>query len=896
MVTGIPRLHMGHFMQSGSSTISLLLVGFSSSTSIPVIYSKPTCTVYIDLVRRYSNPSRRFACGSVKPVQLLNDPSSCIRRGMQPAESCWVSQPQGVQISFGLSPVWESGGCSALNLHATGLAQAADMELEEARFKGQERSKACAGAQRCTQGTGVPGSPPVLDQHAFAPVLLGTGLSQPLRSRTGFKTCCCVLTSSASFLLSADLDPGKQLGFAGSWARERRDRGLDAADARLSQWHDAGVQGTGSSGVGDVSPDTFLDGSWMAELEGHHARCPRGDASPVPWEERCWGLAQLLGSQPSPGDRSSSSSICTEDFAARFWEGMVEPLLFSEEDEDEPTGDVPIEGDDPGQDESLFPAGRRPNVQRLLAVEPGRHPLQGRSPSLMRRESLESLGGRISRLSQSDALGMAWGGPWPARSAQPALGREDSPQQGPCSREDLSAIALRSEDLAAGRPWRALGTLAGRTRAGARRGSPDVGLPGASGAGTRGHPASKSLGPRQQEPSALQGQRGGDVTLAVDDVEKEGAGSRQRRAPCLAHRAVPTQQRDPLGDVEPGEMCHPAQEERLSPSGSVGSRKPSRPTRAGLALLAHTQDACRRDPTDLRRMGQRDCVDCRERLEKERRKTSALQEEKLELQKRLRELEHRTRSLLWQRQEALDKLHVLLQKEKVDALRQLQEALEQRLLPQERAGGSARLRARLQRLEHLLSHPCRQASPWELAVPGQARSSSAARTTSVCPCWHNPLPDNATWQGPSLAAVSHALHVLRCLQEQIQHHLGQLQREEGAQGITSWREKEHEQRQLPQRDLEREQLCMEKAAAPGALKEQLIQASARAEKKPGCHSYRYCMNLQWMQLESSCKCLIKKCCVVVMALQAGKCPQASRIRPHSQAGSTDPGTAAGRDV
>lgn len=388
-----------------------------------------------------------------------------------------------------------------------------------------------------------------------------------------------------------------------------------------------------------------------AELEGHHAGCPRGDASPVPWEERCWGPAQLLGSQPGPGDRSSSSSICTEDFAARFWEGMVEPLLFSEEEEDEPTGDVPTEGDDPGQDESLFPAGRRPNVQRLLAVERGRHPLQGRSPSLMRRESLESLGGRISRLSQSDALGMAWGGPWPARSAQPALGREDSPQQGPCSREDLSAIALRSEDLAAGRPWRALGTLAGRSRAGARRGSPDVGLPGASGARTRGHPTSKSLGPRRQEPSALQGQRGGDVTLAVDDVEKKGAGSRQRRAPCLAHREsglapgcggnagggwrtgteqgegvwlgqglslwagavscmqdavagtspscswglsvvcrlpapnaifspqVPTQQRDPLDDVEPGEMCHPAQEERLSPGGSVGSRKPSRSTR-----------------------------------------------------------------------------------------------------------------------------------------------------------------------------------------------------------------------------------------------------------------------------------------------------------------------------
>ncbi|KAM6051581.1 uncharacterized protein LJ206_016841 [Theristicus caerulescens] len=269
----------------------------------------------------------------------------------------------------------------------------------------------------------------------------------------------------------------------------------------------------------------------MAELEGHRAGCPRGEASPVPWEEVCWGLAQLLRSQPSLGDRSSSSSVCTEDFAARFWEGMVEPLLFSEEEEDEPAGDVRTEGDDPGQDESLFPAGRRLDVQRLLAVEPGRRPLHGVSPPLMRRESLESLGERISRLSQSNALGVAWGSPRPAPSVQPALGREDSPHRGPCSGEDLFAIDLRGKDPAAGRPWRPPGTSAGRSRAWARRGSPSGGLPGASGART-----SKSLGLRHQEPSALQGRRGGDVTLAVDDVEKEGAGSRQRRAPCLAHR------------------------------------------------------------------------------------------------------------------------------------------------------------------------------------------------------------------------------------------------------------------------------------------------------------------------------------------------------------------------
>lgn len=213
----------------------------------------------------------------------------------------------------------------------------------------------------------------------------------------------------------------------------------------------------------------------------------------------------------------------------------MEPLLFSKKEEDEPAGDVPAEGDDPGQDESLFPTGRRLDVGRQLVVEPGRRPLQGRTPRLMRRESLESLGGRISRLSQGDALGMAWGGPQPAPSPQPALGREDSPHRGSCSRKDPLTITLHSEDLAGGRPQRAPGISAGRSRAGARRGSPDGDLPGASGAGTRGQPASKPLGLRRQEPPALQGRCGGVVTLSVDDVEKEGRGSRRRRAPCLAH-------------------------------------------------------------------------------------------------------------------------------------------------------------------------------------------------------------------------------------------------------------------------------------------------------------------------------------------------------------------------
>ncbi|XP_064890033.1 uncharacterized protein LOC110359133 isoform X2 [Columba livia] len=631
--------------------------------------------------------------------------------------------------------------------------------------------------------------------------------------------------------------PGKQPGFAGSRARGHRDHGH-------SQQHSVGTQGSGGSRDSDTSPDALLAGSRTAELEGHGARCPRGVTSPVPWEKRCWGLAQLLDPQPSPGDRSTSSSICTEDFATRFLEGMEEPLWFSEE-EDEPTGDVPTEGDDPGKDESLFPAGRRLDDRRRLVVEQGRHPWQGRSP-LARRQSLESLGGRISRLSRSDAQGMGRGGARAAPSAPPALGCEHSPHRSSGCRKDPSTITLRGDNPAAGCPWRAPGTSAGRSSAMAQGGSANGRLPGSSGARTRGHPASRTLGLRWQQLPALWGRRGGDITLAGCDTRKAGAGSRQRRAPCSAH-LIPLGQRRTGTDVSPcpgaaaqswrqgGKQkatlpCTRAAGQPLSLRWSLQrSREGTREmgpgvketrskgdrARAGVAPLTHSQDkdTCHRDPTDTERMSrQRACADCQEGLEEERRKTSALQEEKLELQK-LRELEHRTRSLLRQRQRALDQLHVLLQKERVDALRQLREALDQ-----ERAGGSTRL----QRLQHLLSHP------WEPVMLGQAGGSLAMGTSSVCPHRHHALPDSAVGQGPLAAAVSssplspsHALRVLRGLQERIQHHLGELRRAGGAQGPTSQREKGSAQGQ------QQDQLCVGKAAALGVLKKQLRKSQSK---------------------------------------------------------------------
>ncbi|XP_027562263.1 uncharacterized protein LOC113979029 [Neopelma chrysocephalum] len=410
-----------------------------------------------------------------------------------------------------------------------------------------------------------------------------------------------------------------------------------------------GVLGTGSSTNRDTLPNTVLAGSGMAELEGHSAGCPQGDSSPVPWEqEQSW--APLLGS--SPGDRSSSSSICTEDFAARFQEGMVEPLL-PEEEEDELTGVVPTEGADPGQDESLFPTGRSLDVRRQLVTYPGRKLWGDRSPSPMRRGSLESLGARISRLSQNHVLGVARGEPCPAPSAQPALGRGDSPQGGSGSREDLLAFSLP------GHPLRTPGISAGRSRAGARTGS--ASLPSAR---TRGHPSSKALGQRLQEPPALRGQSRGNVTLAVDDTEGEGAGSRNR-APCSDHRAeaalgapgAPGALGAPGTGVSPvswwqrgkhkvGLPCQRAVAQPVSlqrsregtrePGSGAKTRSGGDRARAGLALLPHSWDSWHRHPTDRERMsrqGQGACAGCRERLGKEGRKMLALQEEKLELLK-----------------------------------------------------------------------------------------------------------------------------------------------------------------------------------------------------------------------------------------------------------------------
>ncbi|XP_063271797.1 collagen alpha-2(I) chain-like isoform X10 [Prinia subflava] len=358
---------------------------------------------------------------------------------------------------------------------------------------------------------------------------------------------------------------------------------LDSADARQIQQPGVAVPSTGGSG--DHPP---LQCPGMAEPAGRGAGCAQGD-SPVPWEEEhSW--PQLLGSRPSPGHCSSSSSVCTEDFAARFWEGMVETLLGQQE----PAGAVPGEGAHPGQDESVFPTGRSLHMRPQPATELGRAPRQDRPPSRSRRESLESLGARISHLSRSHG-GVAWGAPWPSPPAQPALGHRDSP------RGDLLAVALP------GHSWRTPGLSAGRSRAGARTGSPGSSFPRASSARTRGHP---NLGMRRQEPPALWG-HGGNVTFTVDGMDREGADSSRRAGTAVA---APGQWRSPVSPgLRGGLPCkgqavplHWSLRRSQGDTRELGAgAKPwsqGDTARAGLALLGHTWDTPHRCHTDLQRM------------------------------------------------------------------------------------------------------------------------------------------------------------------------------------------------------------------------------------------------------------------------------------------------------
>nr|XP_047911267.1 uncharacterized protein LOC125181188 isoform X2 [Anser cygnoides] len=451
-------------------------------------------------------------------------------------------------------------------------------------------------------------------------------------------------------------------------------------------------QGTGAHGRAcDTSPDAF-DISRMAA----QGRALAGEAQGAPLSHGAEPAGRGSWRQRR-GDGSSSSSVCTEDLAAAFWEGMVEPAVFSEGEEDEALT-FPTEADGDGQDASP-------------SVGPG-CPWRDTSPWLTRRESLESLGVRISRLSQISA-GTARGGPCPA------------PSEGDT-----------------GHPWRPPGSSASR-----------------SGAGTGGHPRSKPTETRHQQPAAVRGWQGGDAALTV---EKEGGGSRQRGARCSSHRTEAA--------AGPSGRCSPHSKVLSFVSCPGGVTQPQWQRGRLAAVLSHKlvslRGALRRSQERTQELGagaqgtwregergrgsQRGCDGGTGQA---RRATLALRDEKLELQERLRELQHRTRSLLRQRLETLERLRVLLREEKAAAPRQLQEAME-------KERDWRQQRARRQKREHL--HREKVAAVGGLEEPLAQRWSQRLRLRSAASQSPSTVP-SLQQHGPGSLGLLH--HVQRCLQE-----------------------------------------------------------------------------------------------------------------------------------
>ncbi|XP_046757367.1 uncharacterized protein LOC101750822 isoform X1 [Gallus gallus] len=438
------------------------------------------------------------------------------------------------------------------------------------------------------------------------------------------------------------------------------------------------VRGTAVTPAEGRAPaaDPSLGGSRFA---APHARMVERGA----WS--CWG--------PQWGSRSSSSSVCTEDVAARCWEGTVGT---SEEEEEE---------DGSGQDGAPLP---------------WQCPWQDMSPGLMRRGSLESLGARISRLSQSGAVT-----PCPAPSGHPAQGRGDASHWGSSSRAKPSVTTVHGEDGDAGHLRRPSGSSASRSRARAM-----------------GHC-------RWQEPPARRGWHGGDVTLTA---EKEGDGDGRRRALCTKAAVGPTRRCSPRAEGRhevscPGHAAKPRwqrwKQKAVLSHRLAALRQALRSSQEGMQEPGAGAQGMQSDGDGARARAW-DCVDveevqvqkgCAERPGKVRRKTLDLREEKRELQERLCGLELRMRSMLRQRQEALGQLRAVLQKERMATLRRLQESLE-------KVNGTICV--------------CQNCHPEELAAPGALKEpltpERALREAATC-VWDPARPPSPS---PSTPGLSHA--------------------------------------------------------------------------------------------------------------------------------------------
>ncbi|CAM5106156.1 unnamed protein product [Natator depressus] len=327
---------------------------------------------------------------------------------------------------------------------------------------------------------------------------------------------------------------------AGTRAKDHCDSLLDSIDTQLSQlqWQGPGAGVAGGRTNGDTSLECSPNASWTAEMEGCCANqdgTSWGEAGPSRKEEYGWRLLHLLGSEQAPenlGDQSDSNSICTEDFAARFRDGMVDPLVNSDGEGDVPAGDSAEEGSVPGV--KARSTGLSPAAETFEAVAEGREgdlPLALSSSmegpqslsSRTRRESLESLGGRISRLSQLNSMdtpsstdpGKASSTGSRAPGLAPPEWVETSEESIPWPLEGSSrwiqdswenslpfSSPLLVEELGPSQPHRALGAGASGTRAWAGESQPVRTAPSLSGRRQSEHGHIWSHSPSHSAPTA----------------------------------------------------------------------------------------------------------------------------------------------------------------------------------------------------------------------------------------------------------------------------------------------------------------------------------------------------------------------------------------------------------
>ncbi|KAH0625497.1 hypothetical protein JD844_015038 [Phrynosoma platyrhinos] len=236
---------------------------------------------------------------------------------------------------------------------------------------------------------------------------------------------CCPLPPGALTVLPFPPPPPR----SGVWAKDHCDYLLDSIDAQLSQLQAQGPI-KGNSRNGSAPLDGTMGVSKAADLGGCDGDGD-GEASPAEdsssqTEEDTWWQAHCLDLEGSLEDQSRSDSVCTEDLAATFQAGLVDLLLNSDSEGEEDAFALAIiprniqqsqaESTNPSQDskstsDSVRKQTRVPSVKDVLRPECGQDsliPCSEEPPSpcaQCRMWSLESLGEKISLLSQKDSEG-----------------------------------------------------------------------------------------------------------------------------------------------------------------------------------------------------------------------------------------------------------------------------------------------------------------------------------------------------------------------------------------------------------------------------------------------------------------------------------------------------------